>query len=110
MAYTPTVLYPSNTPSDSGETLYTVPGSANAIVKNIVLTNTTGNEAYVDLHVVQSGDSAQNSNKILSSHPVPANGVAVLDCSIVMPGNSFLFGLNDTAGAVVMTISGVEVT
>ena len=110
MAYTPTVLYPSGTPADTGTTLYTVPAATSAIVKNIVMTNTTGNEAVVHLHVVPSGGSAQTSNKILSNYPVPANGVAVLDCSIVMPTDSFLYAQNVTVNAVVLTISGVEIS
>lgn len=110
MAYTPTVLYPSGTPSDTGATLYTVPAATSAIVKNIVMTNTTGNEATVNLHVVPSAGSAQASNSILYNYPVPASGVAVLDCSIVMPTGSFLHGQNNTASAVVLSISGVEIT
>ncbi len=110
MAYIPTVLYPSGTPADTGTTLYTVPAATSAIIKNIVMTNTTGNEATLNLHVVPSGGLAQSSNRILSTYPVPANGVAVLDCSIVMPTASFLYGLNATPGAVVLTVSGVEIT
>lgn len=109
MAYVPTLLYPSATPSDSGETIYTVPGTASVIVKNVVLTNTTGSEATVNLHVVPAAGSAQASNQILANYPVPANGVATLDCSIVMNANSFLYALNGTAGAVVVTVSGVEI-
>lgn len=109
MAYTPTLLYPTNIPSNSGSTLYTVPGATSVIVKNIVMTNTTGNEATINLHVIASGDTAQNYNQILANYPVPANGVSTLDCSIVMPTGAFIYGVNGTAGAVTVTISGVEI-
>jgi hypothetical protein len=109
MAYIPTILYPSNAPDSSGATLYTVPGGKSTIVKNIVLTNTTVNEATISLSVVPSAGSASSSNQILSSYAVPAHGIASLDCSIVMPAGAALYGTNGTAGAIVVTISGVEI-
>jgi len=109
MAYIPTILYPTNTPSTSGSTLYTVPGAKSTIVKNIVLANTTGTESTMTISVVPSGGSASASNRILSNYAVPANGVATLDCSIVMPTGAFLVGTNGTSGAVTVTVSGVEI-
>ena len=109
MAYIPTILYPTNTPSTSGSTLYTVPASKSTIVKNIVLANTTGNESPISISVVPSGGSASPSNRILSNYAVPANGIATLDCSIVMPTGTFLVGTNSISGAITVTISGVEI-
>jgi len=109
LAYIPTVLYPSDIPADTGSVLYTVPAATKVIVKNIVMTNTTGNEAQIHLNVVSSGDSPQASNRILSNYSVPANGVSTLDCSIVMEAGDTLQATNVTAGAVVVTISGVEI-
>lgn len=110
MAYTPRVLFETGYPSNSGGILYTVPNGANVIIKNIVLTNTTGNEATVTLNVVASGSSAQASNRILSSFAVPSHGVSTMDCSIVMKEGSYIYGLNGTNNAVTLTISGVEIS
>ena len=109
MAYIPTLLYPTGHPSNAGSTLYTVPGGKSAIVKNIVLANVTGIEATVHLSVVPSGGSASTSNRILSNYAIPANGIATLDCSIVMPTGAFLHATNTTSNAITCTISGVEV-
>lgn len=109
MAYIPTLLYATNAPSTSGSLLYTVPNGKSTIVKNIVLANTTSNDATVHLSVVPSAGSASASNRILSNYAVPASGVSTLDCSIVMPAGTFLHGTNGTTGAVNITISGVEI-
>lgn len=110
MAYTPKTLYASAFPSNAGSTLYTVPGGASAIVKNIVMTNTTANDAAVHISIVPSAGSADISNRILSNLVVPAYGINTLDVSIVMSSGASLHATNLTASAVVMTISGVEIT
>lgn len=110
MAYTPKILYPSAYPSNGGSTIYTVPASTSTIVKNIVLTNTTGTDADLHLSVVPPAGSASTSNRILSSHTVPANGINTLDVSIVMPAGASLHATNVTSQAIVVTISGVEIT
>lgn len=110
MAYIPTVLYPSNVPPTAGVVLYTVPASTSVIVKNIVMTNVTGSEAQITLNVVTSAGAPLMTNRILSNFGVPANGVSTLDCSIVIPEGGYLFGSNTTSGAIVLTISGVEVS
>lgn len=110
MAYTPKTLYASAYPSNSGATLYTVPPSTSAIVKNIVMTNTTGDDATVHISIVPQSGTVDASNRILSDYNVPANGVNTFDCSIVMPTGASLHGTNTTSQAVVVTISGVEIT
>lgn len=110
MAYTPIILYPTNFPTAGGVTMYTVPESSSVIVKNVVLTNTTPQEAAVNVSIVPSGGSVSASNRILSGFSVPANGVSTLDLSIVMPAGSSLHGTNLTADAVAVTISGVQIS
>jgi hypothetical protein len=109
MAYTPKLLYATGYPATGGTTLYTVPVSTGVIVKNILLTNTTGEEAWVTLHIVPEGGSIQNSNKILSSYGVPGNGIAAVDCSVVMDSGSRIVGFNGQNNAVSVTVSGVEI-
>ncbi len=110
MAYTPKVLFATGYPSTAGTVLYTVPVGASAIVKNVVMTNTTSVDAWVHLSVVPQGDSSQASNRILAAYNVPPNGISTLDCSIVVPSQSYLHATNGTNNAVTMTISGVEIT
>ncbi len=109
MAYTPKILYPSAYPSNGGSTLYTVPVNTTTIVKNIVMTNTTANDASIHLSVVPSAGSPAASNRILSDYVVPASGISTLDVSIVMPSGAALHATNLTSQAVVLTISGVEI-
>lgn len=109
MAYTPKVLYPTGYPSTSGTVLYTVPSGSSVIVKNIVLTNTTANETTISLHVVPGSGSAATSNAILYNFAISGRGVSTLDCSIVMTGDFFLYGVNGTNNAITATISGVEI-
>ena len=109
MAYSPKVLYPSGIPSNGGDTIYTVPNGATTILKNIVMTNTTANDATVHLSIVPSGQSPAVSNRILSDLTVPSFGINTLDVSVVMPSGASLFATNNTNQAVVMTISGVEI-
>ena len=110
MAYTPRVLYPTGYPSTTGTVLYTVPGSSSIIVKNIVLANTTANEATITLHIVPNSGSAAASNAILYDYAISGRGVSTLDCSIVMSSSSFLYAVNGTNNAITATISGVEIT
>ena len=110
MAYTPKVLFATGFPSTAGTVLYTVPSGASAIVKNVVMTNTTGTDAWVHLSIVPQGDTSQASNRVLSSYNVPPNGISTLDCSIVMPANSYVHATNGTNNDVTLTVSGVEIT
>ncbi len=110
MAYTPKILYPSGYPSNGGETLYTVPANTSTIVKNIVMTNTTANDASLHISVVPPSSSPAASNRIASDLTIPANGINTLDISIVMPASGSLHATNLTNQAIVVTISGVEIT
>ncbi len=110
MAYIPSLLFPTNFATTSGSTLYTVPANKSAIVKNIVLTNTTSLDATVSVHVVASGGTAQVSNRILSDYGIPQRGMSTLDCSIVMPEGSSLYASSSANNAITVTVSGVEVS
>lgn len=109
MAYTPKILYPSGYPSNGGETIYTVPANTSTIVKNIVMTNTTNNDASIHISIVPPSGSAASSNRIASDLTIPANGINTLDISVVMPSGGSLHATNITNQAIVLTISGVEI-
>lgn len=95
-------------PATTATTVYTVPVEKTAIVKEIVICNTTGNDASVTLSVVPSGGSAGAGNRLLAGKVVPANDLVVLALSTVMSAGDFISVQQATANALVLTISGVE--
>jgi hypothetical protein len=100
MATTPKKLY-ANKPGTTSATLYTVPTSTTTIVKNIVLCNTTGTAANVTLTV--------GGQTIINAYPVNANDTVTMDLSLVMSSADTITGLQATASAISVYISGVEV-
>jgi len=93
----------------AGSSVYTLTSNVGsyAIVKSINACNVTGTDSTFDLHVVPSGDTAVNANKVLSSITVPANDVITSDVLIVMEAGDSLY-FNQTSANVTITISGVE--
>jgi hypothetical protein len=100
MANTPKKLY-VNKPGTSSATLYTAPASTTTIVKNVLFCNTTGSSATVTLTI--AGQS------VFSALPVAANDTFSMDLSLVMNATDIISGLQGTASAISVYISGVEV-
>jgi hypothetical protein len=93
-------------PGTSNATLYTVPASTDVKVVSIVISNTTATAATITLSVVPTGGSAGATNRIMTAVSVPASGTTVLDSSIYMNTGDFIAGLQGTASALTVTISG----
>ncbi|BDG48763.1 hypothetical protein [Parageobacillus sp. KH3-4] len=108
MAATPKRLYIGQ-PGTSLETLYTVPTNTKTIVKQIVLSNTTGTDANVTIHFVPNGQVAGNGNKIFSALTVTANNTGIFDLSAVLEAGDTIQAVQGTANAITIHISGVEV-
>lgn len=81
-------------------TVYTTPGSATAVVTNIVLTNTTGAAITA---TVKFG-----THEILAEVPVAANGVFAFDLRQVLQANEVVTASASAAG-MKLHISGMEV-
>lgn len=110
MAMTPKRLYVGQ-PTTSAGVNYLVGGSVNqAIVKNIILCNTTGTDAVIHLHIVPTSGSPSTSNKVLSSYVVKANESIILDLSATLERGDSIQSLQTTNGAITLFISGVEVS
>src|SRR5882757_3589571 len=77
-------------PGTSEGTLYTVPGSTNARVTEVVITNTTAAPATVSLSAVPSGGGASAANRLIAGVSVAANGVTVMDMSVYLGTGDFL--------------------
>ncbi len=82
-------------------TVYTTPGSGQAVVTNIVLTNTTGAAitATVKLATVE----------VLAGVSIAANGVFAFDLRQVLDANEVIAAVASAAG-LKLHISGMEVT
>jgi len=88
----------------SGQTLYTVPASKTAIIKQIVVTNVTGSAATFSLYI----GSAATPNALFSATSVAANDTVIINLSQVLTQNEILTALASVNSALNITISGVE--
>lgn len=93
-------------PTTSFTTLYTVPASTDVKITSIVLCNTSASPATATLSVVTAAGTAGVTNEIVSAMPIGANSTVILDTSLYMSAADFIAGLQGTAGAVTVTISG----
>ena len=101
MATTPKKLYIGK-PSTSIVTVYTVPSSTTTILKNIVLVNTTANDAVV---TIQAG-----GQDFVSCYIVTAKDTVVIDLSIILDATDTIRASQVTSSAVNVFLSGVEVS
>lgn len=101
-------------PGTSVSTLYTAPTNttanpspgATAIIKEIVIANTTGNVATVTLGI----NGASAANQIVPTLSVGANDSKVLSgLNTMLNSGDTLQGLQGTSGSITLTISGIEV-
>lgn len=107
-SHTPKRLY-TDQPGTSVETLYTVPTDTTTIVKNIVLSNTTGADETITIHFVPSGGTADATNQIVSNSAIGANDTVTIDLSGVLEVGDTIQAVQVTSGAITAYISGVEV-
>ena len=90
----------------SEETLYTVPGSTTAIIRNIHIANTTTSAAAIKMSI--GADAA--GTRILGDLSVPANGTYDWSGFMVLAAGETLRATGGTNNALTVTVSGVEVT
>jgi hypothetical protein len=100
LANTALKLY-AGTPSTSSETLFTSPASTKTIVKCIVIGNTTTSVATITL-----GFAGIN---LITAYQVDANDTVTIDLSLVLEAAETITGLQGTASALHVHMSGVEV-
>lgn len=106
--YTPRRLAQAQLTTTSETTLYTVPGGRLAIVKQILLSNTTASTVVADVSIVPAAGSGGVTNRVASQVGVPPNSILVVDLSQVMVAADFISAKAGTANALTLTISGVE--
>lgn len=93
-------------PTTGESTLYSVPLATDVKIGSIIICNTTGSAATVSLSVVSSGGTPGASNRILSSFSVAANDTVTLETPVVLSAGDVISGLQGTASALTLTISG----
>ena len=101
MTVTPKKMYADVPPTENSAVAYTVPSQKKAIVKNIVICNTSDSPATVNIWV--SGFA------VVSVYTVAARDTVVIDSSIVMDEGDTITIRQGTADAIAVHISGVEV-
>lgn len=85
---------------------YTVPGATSAIVRSIILVNTSGSPVTVSLFV----NGAAASNKILDTYSIPANTRIELNAVLTLAATNTIQAVASTAAVVTMTVSGLEIS
>lgn len=106
MAVTEERLYGPAQPGTSTGVLYTVPGATTAVVKQILVANTTAGAATITIGINGTADA----DVILSEVSIAANETYTLDTSIPLAAAETIDGLQGTSGALTVTIVGYEIT
>jgi len=109
MTYTPTRFDQREAPI-SETTVYTVPASAEAILREVVIANHTATDRHIAVSVVPSGDTAGTDNRIIPQSDITADSMFRFEFSTVMETSDFISIIGETANALTVTISGVEIT
>jgi hypothetical protein len=91
-------------------TLYTVPGSTNVILKELVLTNADSSARTITMYLVPNGGTAGQSNEILAAQKLDGNSTLVLALSTYLETGATIQGLADKANLVSWRASGVTLT
>lgn len=89
--------------------LYTVPVGRSAIIKEIVVCNTTGGQVNLDVSLVASGGTAGIANAVIYSHPIDPYSTVMWTFSQVLAAGGFVSIRAGAAGALTVTASGVEI-
>lgn len=110
MAFAEKRLVQSRPAAQTNTTVYTVPALTVAIVKNILLCNTTAAPITIRTFAVPVGQSAGESTAIFYDYEVPANFTFSKNLYLVLgtPGDFLVVYVS--AVGVTFTISGAEVT
>jgi hypothetical protein len=89
---------------------YKAPVGVTAIVKNIMLTNTTTADVKVTINFVANGASSSAQNRIVSEYTVTPSNTVVLDLSVVLRPEDAIHATANVGSSVNMYMSGVEVS
>jgi hypothetical protein len=106
--YTPKRLGSITQLGTSNSTIYTATG-VKAVIKEILIANTTATAATVTVNLVPAAGTASQSNEILCSLTLSGYSTLTFKCSQVLEIGDFLVAKAGTASALNIIVSGVEV-
>ena len=106
MAYAPKRLTGPFNLVDSYTPLYTCP--SNTIIKQLVLSNISGTDVTVRVHLTATGEQPASSNALLQDVEIEANSTVVADMTQVMNNGDKLWARTSISGSLNITVSGVE--
>ena len=93
-------------------TYYTAGTNITTTIAAATVNNTSGTARYIDVHVIPSGGSATNSNKVVSALVIPAAGAAPTTLpglvGQILPPGAFIQMLAEASTAITPLISGYE--
>lgn len=108
MATTQKKMYQGQPATGAQATLYTNATALGAIIKEVIVNNTTATAATITLAVTTSGAAGAAANSILTAKSVPANDLIILALNTAMLNTDLITGAQGTASALTVTISGIE--
>lgn len=106
MAYVPARLVGPYNLIDSYQSLYAA--TSPTIIKQLILSNITGTDTTVRLHLTTSTQQPSSSNALLQDVEIEANSTVIADMTQVMNVGDRLYGRTGISGAINITVSGVE--
>ena len=92
------------------DTLYTVPGSTTAIVKDIHIANTSATAATITIWIDPNGTSATDAEAIIKSWSVPANDFLHWSGFMVMAAAATIKATAGTTNVIAVSINGALLT
>ena len=96
-------ISPTTLTTSASSALYTVPTGYSAIIKQLVVTNTTGTAATFTFYI----GAASAGNALFSGTSVAANDTVIINLSQVLTTGEVLRALASTGSALNLTVSGV---
>ena len=98
------LINPTTLTTSASSALYTVPAGFSTVIKQLVVTNTTGSAATFTFYI---GDAVAG-NALFSATSVAANDTVIINLSQVLQSNEVLRALASANSTLNLTVSGVE--
>jgi hypothetical protein len=89
-------------------THYVVPAAKSAIIKEIVICNTTAGQIAAWVSLVASGGTVGDANRVVCNEVIPAWSTVIFTFSQVLATGGFVSCKASAASSLTFTVSGVE--
>lgn len=105
--YTPTRLDQRQS-AVTDTTHYTVPAAKSAIIKEIVICNTTAGQVAFWASLCLTGATVGDANRVVCNELIPSYSTVIFSFSQVLPTGGFVSCKAGAVSSLTATISGVE--